>query len=136
MAFTVTTLVNASVKPALTPVKVANAAVTTLQTTTASVTLFGKLSAPAVGGTNSPIILYYAIVPYDGTDGIQPQTVSCANELELKWGALPGQFAVTASLPVPAAAGFLHTWLEIPNLPFAATVTITAVESTLTLVQN
>ncbi len=136
MALTVTTLVNAASKVAATPVRVANAAATALQAGSVGLTLFGKISSVGQQASTSPVRLYYAIVPYDSTDGIEPQVKSLAKFLELKWSGDPTQPAVTATPPEPVTAGYLHTWLEIPNLPFGATVTVTLVESPSTLVLN
>jgi len=136
MALTVTTLINASSKAAATPVKVANGAATALQAGSASLAPFAKVSAAGTIASAQAITLYYAVVPYDSTDGIQPQVVSMAKSLILKWSDAPEQAVVTATLPEPVTAGYLHTWLEIPSLPFAAVVTLTLVESPSTLVSN
>ncbi len=136
MALTVTTLINGTTFAAATSVIASTPAATALQATSASLTLFGKVSSPGVQAATKRIILWWAVIPYDSTDGIAAQCAKCANRLELKWGDKPGQVVVTTGLPTAAGAGYIHTWLEIPNLPFAATVTVTLVESPIALVQN
>lgn len=136
MALTVTNLINALAVAAATPAPVSDATVQALTAGSASLTLFGKVSSVGKQAASNQIVLWYAVLPYNGTDGIAAQTAKVAQRLELKWSELPTQKVVSATPSIPARAGYLHYWLEVPSLPFGATVTIDLVESPVSLVDN
>lgn len=130
---TVTTLVSAVAITAGTPALSTSPTVTTLAIDTAAFALHGKIKGVGQMQPNSCVRLYYKCLPYDNTDGTREQAVMDAGWIDLMWNQYPGQYSVSSTKALPAVAGALFWWYEVPSLPFGATVTITLVESNVTL---